>query len=117
MSKPPEPKVSIVVLNWNGLKDTRECLNSLTASYYRNQEILLVDNASIGDDVNQLSSQFDQIIQIIRNDKNYGFSKGNNAAIKKIVKENRSDYVLLLNNDTVVKNDFLTELLKVAEGN
>ncbi len=117
MSKPPEPKVSIVVLNWNGLKDTRECLNSLIANDYRNQEILVVDNASTGDDINQLSSQFNHIIQLIRNDKNYGFSKGNNSAIKKIVSENSSDYVLLLNNDTVVKNDFLIELVKIAEGN
>ena len=52
---------------------------------------------------------------ILKNDKNYGFAEGNNIAIRQIIKEDNSKYILLLNNDTVVDKNFLNELIKVAE--
>jgi len=54
---------------------------------------------------------------IIKNEKNYGFAEGNNIGIKYTLKVLNPDYVLMLNNDTVVDKKFLTELVKVAEGN
>jgi len=52
---------------------------------------------------------------VIKNDKNYGFAEGNNIGIKYALKNLNPDYILLLNNDTVVDKDFLTELIEVAE--
>lgn len=109
------PKVSIIILNWNGWKDTIECLESLKKIDYSNYEIIVVDNGSSGNDVNILRKKFGDYIRIIKNYKNYGFAKGNNIVIKKVFKENKSDYILLLNNDTVVKKTFLNELINVAE--
>ena len=109
-----EPKVSIVTLNWNGLEDTTECLQSLKKITYRNYEVIVVDNRSDGDDVESLKQGFGDYIRIIENDANYGFAEGNNIGIRRALKAN-AEYVLLLNNDTVVAPDFLTELVKIAE--
>ena len=54
---------------------------------------------------------------IIKNEKNYGFAEGNNIAMRYTLKALNPDYVLLLNNDTVVDREFLGELVKVAENN
>lgn len=117
MNDQSAPRVSIVVLNWNGLKDTVECLNSLARLDYPDYEIIVVDNASRGNDAAELRRQFGQIAKIITNDQNYGFAKGNNIAIQQILSEAKSDFILLLNNDTVVKEDFLTELIKASQTN
>ncbi len=108
------PKVSIIVLNWNGLKDTIECLESLQKVTYPNYEVIVVDNASKGDDVEVLREGFSDYIHVIRNDQNYGFAKGNNVGIRYAM-EKGPDYVLLLNNDTTVAPEFLTEMVSVAE--
>ena len=110
------PKVSIIVLNWNGLDDTIECLGSLKRITYPNYNVILVDNASTGNDVAVLREQFGDFIYIIPNDRNYGFAAGNNVGIRYAL-EKDADYVLLLNNDTTVDPAFLDELIKVAESN
>src|SRR3989344_2445038 len=97
------PKVSIIILNWNGWKDTIECIDSIKKISYPNYEIIVVDNASRGDDVNILKNKFWDFIRLIKNKENYGFAKGNNIAIKQVLKENKSDYVLLLNNLKKIK--------------
>lgn len=57
----------------------------------------------------------DKKLFILKNDKNYGFTGGNNIALNQILNEGRSEYILLLNNDTIVSRDFLTELIRVIE--
>jgi GT2 family glycosyltransferase len=52
------PRVSIIILNWNGLEDTIECLESLKRITYSNYGVILVDNASKGDDVKVLREKF-----------------------------------------------------------
>ena len=108
------PKVSIVILNWNGLEDTEECLESLKRITYPNYEVIVVDNGSTGDDVKVLRDRFGEYIQIIENDRNYGFAEGNNIGIRHAL-EGDFKYVLLLNNDTTVAADFLSELVNIAE--
>jgi GT2 family glycosyltransferase len=108
------PKVSIIILNWNGLEDTIECLESLTKITYLNYEVIIVDNGSEGNDVEVLQNRFGSYVHIIRNDRNYGFAEGNNIGMRYALK-GEGEYVLLLNNDTIVAPDFLTELIKVAE--
>ena len=108
------PKVSIIVLNWNGCDDTIECLESLKKITYPNYEVIVVDNASSGNDVSILRERYSNYIQLIVNDQNYGYPEGNNIGMRSAL-ANGADYLLLLNNDTVVDPQFVTELLKVAE--
>lgn len=106
-----QPYVYIIILNWNGLEDTSECLESLKKLDYDNFDVILVDNNSSGDDVKAIEEQFgDFILKIIVNNSNLGFSGGNNVGIKYAL-ENGADYVLLLNNDTVVEPDFLSRMI------
>lgn len=108
-----KPKVSIIILNWNGLNDTFQCLESLRKVTYPNYEITVVDNGSRGDDVQGLRERYGDDIRIIANDKNYGFSEGNNIGMRASLSRG-TDYLLLLNNDTVVAPDFLDEMVVVA---
>lgn len=106
------PKVSIIILNWNGLKDTLECLESLSKIKYTNYEVIVVDNNSFGNDVEIIKNKFSGLLkEIIINDSNLGFSGGNNVAIQKVM-QGDSDYLLLLNNDTIVEPDFLNKLIE-----
>ncbi|HUV45510.1 MAG TPA: glycosyltransferase family 2 protein [Dehalococcoidia bacterium] len=111
------PKVSIIILNWNGLEDTIECLESLKKISYPNYEVIVVDNGSKGNDAQVLEEKFGDYIHLIKNDKNYGYAEGNNIGIRYALSNSQPDYVLLLNNDTVVDPEFLTEMIKVAETN
>lgn len=109
------PKVSIIILNYNGVNDTIECIESLKKITYPNYEIIVVDNNSVGDDVNILKEKFNHI-HVIANDKNYGFAEGNNIGIRYAIENSNPKYVFLLNNDTIATaKDFLEELVKVAE--
>jgi hypothetical protein len=109
------PKVSIILLNWNGLEDTTECLESLKRITYPNYEVIVVDNGSRGNDAEVLQEKFGNYVHLIKNDRNYGFSGGNNIGIRYVLNNSSPDYILLLNNDTVVDTNFLTEMVKVAE--
>lgn len=152
------PKVSIIILNWNGWEDTIECLESLYQITYPNYDVIVVDNGSEDDSIEKIKEYADGEIKvksnffeyssenkpikfkeytreeaergkekeienllsdkkhiIIKNEKNYGFAEGNNIAIRYTLKALNPDYVLLLNNDTVVDTEFLSELMKVGE--
>ncbi len=107
------PKIIIIILNWNGKEDTIECLESLKKITYPNYEILLVDNGSTDGSLECFRERYPGM-EIIENGENLGFAEGNNVGIRKAI-EIGADYVLLLNNDTVVDKEFLGELIKVAE--
>jgi GT2 family glycosyltransferase len=107
------PLVTIIILNWNGKKDTVECLDSLKEITYPNYEITLVDNGSVDGSVEFVKKKYPEV-EIIESIKNLGFAEGNNVAIRKAV-ERGTDYILMLNNDTVVDPEFLRELVKVLE--
>ncbi|MFZ1289664.1 MAG: glycosyltransferase family 2 protein [Melioribacteraceae bacterium] len=105
------PKINIIILNYNGLNDTLECIVSLKKIDYENFEIIIVDNNSSGNDVDIIKEKFgDFVKKIIVSSENLGFSGGNNLGIKYAL-ENGGDFILLLNNDTIVEPDFLTILL------
>jgi len=109
------PKVSIIILNWNGLKDTIKCLESLKKITYPNYEVLVVDNGSKENDADILEEKYKAYIKLIKNKENLGFAEGNNVAIREILKEGNSEYILTLNNDTVVEPNFLDELIGCAK--
>ena len=114
-SSNPSPRISIIVLNWNGLKYTTECLESLQTIEYPNYQVVVVDNGSQGNDVSVLRKKFEDFIEIVENDRNYGYAEGNNIGIRYALNNLDPDYVLILNNDTTVDVNFLTELVKAAE--
>ena len=110
-----QPKVSIIILNWNGLEDTIECLESLKKINYPNYEVIIVDNGSEGNDAQVLEEKFGDYIHLIKNNRNYGFAGGANIGMRYALNNSNHDYFLLLDNDTVVDPEFLTEMVKVAE--
>ena len=114
-SRMNQPKVSIIILNWNGLEDTIECLESLKKITYPNYRVIVVDNGSERNDAQVLEDKFGGYIHLIKNDKNYGFGGGANIGIRYALNNSNPDYLLLLDNDTVVDPEFLTEMVKVAE--
>lgn len=109
------PKVSVIIVNWNNFTDTAECLESLRKATYPNLDVIVVDNASAGDDVSLLKQRFGDFAKLIANDRNSGFAGGCNIGIKEALARG-ADYVALLNNDTLVAPDFLESLVSVAQG-
>jgi len=112
-------KVAVVVLNWNQAQLTIECLRSVLKSRLDNKmslEVVVVDNGSTDKDINLLTDSRINEFTLIKNKENLGFTGGNNVGIKYALK-NKADYVFILNNDTVVKDDCILELGKAFSRN
>ncbi len=152
------PRVAIIILNWNGWKDTIECLESLYQINYSNFDIIIVDNDSHDESLEKIRDYASGKINVIsdyltynpnnkpikileytkeesehlkdetiflksllpklfliKNNVNYGFAEGNNIGIRFVVNTWNPDYILLLNNDTVVDQDFLKEMVSIGE--
>jgi GT2 family glycosyltransferase len=107
------PLVYIIVLNWNGRDDTLRCLRSLRRVTYSPVKLLVVDNASQDGSVEAIRSEFKEV-EIIENERNLLFADGNNRGIRYAL-ERGAAYILLLNNDTYVDPQFLSEMVKVGE--
>jgi len=111
MSK--KPLVYIITINWNGINDTIECLESLKKITYKNYKIILVDNNSKDNQAEKLKKQF-PYIKLVKNSENTGFCIANNQGMELALKD-KADYALLLNNDTTVAPDFLDILIDYSE--
>jgi GT2 family glycosyltransferase len=153
------PRVTIIIVNFNGWKDTIECLESVYNINYPHFPVVLVDNNSndeslskireyckgklkivsqlfdynpenkpiflqevyndekITEDINfqNLSKNDSDSLVLIKNKENYGFAEGNNVGIRFSLNYMDPEYILLLNNDTVVGENFLDELVKTGE--
>ncbi len=99
------PKVSIIVLNYNGLNFLKNCLDAIEKQTYPDIETIVVDNNST-----DASCEFvrkNDSVKLIRNNKNYGYSKANNIGAK----EARGDFLLFLNNDTELFPDAIEKLV------
>jgi len=131
--------ISIVVLNHNSAYDTIDCLKSLVKITYKNYNIIIIDNNSSDNSVklindfitNTVANSYnyynsvkdtltsDNLIKkytFIKSEINGGYGHGNNIGIKYALK-NGADYVLVLNNDTIVKQNFLEPMVKMCEEN
>lgn len=106
------PLVYIIVLTWNGKKDTLECLSSLEKISYPNARILVVDNASEDGTAEEIRRIFPNT-EVIVNATNLRFAGGNNAGIRRGL-EAGAEYVVLLNNDTTVDPQFVTQMVAAA---
>jgi GT2 family glycosyltransferase len=104
------PRVSIVVLNWNAWETTGRCLDSTKNLRYSNYEIIVVDNGSTRRPPDYFKDKLTDC-QYLETGENLGYTGGNNAGIKHALKRG-ADYVLILNNDAVIKDpDVLHKLV------
>jgi len=103
--------VTIVVLNWNGWRDTLDCLESLEAADLQGASVLVVDNGSRDDSVARIREQR-PAQEILALPENMGYAGGNNAGMRAAL-DAGAGAILLLNNDTRVAPDFLPPLLAV----
>jgi len=92
-----ECELSIITINYNGLKET--CALIETIPFNDKMEVIVVDNASIHNEVSEIQKRF-PLVKIIKSDKNLGFAGGNNLGIKAA----KGKYLFLVNNDTLFKN-------------
>jgi len=150
------PRVAIIILNWNGWKDTIQCLDSIINNKYNNYKIFICDNGSKDGSLKKIREWIsgklsDQILDQlnvsqkrsntycleyaygdIKNDEivlsgnyphlvmidiadNLGFSGGNNVGIRLALKDSKIEYFWLLNNDTLISPDSLTQLVNKSQ--
>jgi len=96
-----KPLVSIVIVNWNGLDDTKLCLEHTKKQTYKNIEIIVVDNGSNDGSLSYLRKY--PGIKLVENSKNLGFTGGHIAGYE----ASNGNYILLLNNDAIMDNDYV----------
>lgn len=106
------PKIYIIVLNWNGKKDTLACLESLRRLDYPNYEVVVVDNGSSDDSVQAIQKTFPEVTLLIIG-QNLGFAGGNNVGMRYAL-EQGADYLFLLNNDTIVDPQILSSFMEAS---
>lgn len=106
-------QVHILILNYNGWKDTIECVDSCLKLRYCNAKIIIVDNDSSDGSEAILREAFPDV-ELIQTGGNLGYAGGNNVGIRHAL-ANGADYVWLLNNDTKVDPAALDEMLEVAQ--
>ena len=102
--------VSIIIVNWNGLHHLKKCLPSLYKSRFKNFEVILVDNGSVDKSLSYISKYYPKV-RVILNSENVGFAPANNQGLAKA----QGEYILLLNNDTVLTTDFLRPLVNALD--
>lgn len=130
----PVKRVYIIIVNWNGGRDTVECLESLLLLEYLDFRIVVCDNGSSDDSISRIRIWADQhklvyieyqraeaeggvslaaapVLTLIRNDENLGFAGGNNVGLRFAMARGDADFCWLLNNDTVVEPGTLTHLV------
>jgi len=100
-------------VNWNRADDTIECLKTLASLDYSNYRPLIVDNGSTDGSLGVIKAVF-PVAEVIANKDNLGFARANNIGIEHALQQG-ADYILLLNNDTLVDKRLLTELVAVGE--
>ena len=111
-SEPPEgPVVSVVIVNKDGVSHLETLMPTLASQDYPRIEMVLVDNGSKDESVSIFRKQFPDA-KIVELKKNIGFSGGNNFGIEKATGE----YIFLLNNDTVLADDCVSQLVAAAQG-
>lgn len=107
-----DPVVCCVIVNWNGSRDTLDCLNSLRTQDYRNLQTIVIDNGSTDDSVQKIRSLFPEVF-VIETGKNLGFSAGCNIGLRAALARS-AEFVWMLNNDTVCPADTLRKLVRKA---
>jgi GT2 family glycosyltransferase len=103
-----------VTVNWNLKEDTLACIQSLLDSGALAKKVIVVDNGSTDGSVEALRERFKAGVPIIQNHRNLGYARASNLGIQQALKEG-AEWILLINNDTLVATTFLTEFEDVVE--
>ena len=111
-----EPSVFIIIVNWNNWQDTLECLESLRQIKYDNFKTIVVDNCSDNESYEKISIWCKEKsgFSTIKTESNLGFAGGCNIGARHALSK-KADYILLLNNDTVVEPDFLDCMVETSK--
>jgi hypothetical protein len=109
---PSLPRIAVVVINYNGLDDTHKCLDSLRGVQDENWRALLIDNGSTPPAGDTIAARHGWV-EVIQRDTNGGWAGGNNTGIQRAL-ESGAEYVVLLNNDTIVDPQLLQRLRAAA---
>jgi len=108
-----KPSVEVIILNYNNKELSEQCLQSVLKTDYSPLRITFVDNGSSDGSYELLMKKFGRKINFMKNKENLGFAEGNNVAMRK----SKAEYVCLLNNDTIVKRDWIKKLVDFMEEN
>lgn len=106
-------RVEVVVLNWNGWRDTLACIASLQHLNYPNFGLIVVDNGSTDGSQGYIEAHF-PAIKVLQTGANLGFGGGCNAGIRQALHQG-ADYIWLINSDATVDANALTELVRMAD--
>ena len=106
----PLPRVSVIIVNYNGKALLEKCLESLSKVNYENFEIIVVDNNSTDGSIELVTKNYPSII-LLKLNSNKGFAEPNNIGAKIA----NGKYLLFLNNDTIVTPNFISEMVQVIE--
>lgn len=113
-----KPLVAIIIINYNGLEDTKECLESIQSLEYVNYKTYVLDNASpdnSGEELEQyINSLNNNRVIFLQSEENLGFTGGNNKVITLAISEG-AEYIWLVNNDTTVDSKALSSLMDAME--
>ncbi len=110
-----EPLVWILLLNYNRYLDTVECVESIKTISYKNYKILIIDNYSTDNSFQQLKNNFKDL-EVISTNENLGYTGGINFGIN-YLKKYSPEFILILNNDTIVTKSFLENLVDALSNN
>lgn len=105
-----QPKISVIIVNYNGERFLRDCLDSLNSQTFRDYEVILVDNCSSDGSIEIITREYPHIT-LIQNTTNVGFAGGSNQGIRIA----RGVYILTLNNDTRLTPTFLNNIVRAME--
>ncbi|EGR0093535.1 glycosyltransferase family 2 protein [Vibrio vulnificus] len=110
------PKVIVVTLNYNQVAYSKDCIESLLKSTYLNYQLLLVDNGSTSENFLEINKLFENepLINIVRLYENQGYVGGINHGMK-LAYDMGADYILVMNNDTIIDQDAISSLVECAE--
>jgi GT2 family glycosyltransferase/protoporphyrinogen oxidase len=111
--QPTNPLVYVVILTYNHYEVTQECLASVLQMQYSPYKVILVDNGSSDDTVHNVRNEFPGV-EVIENGQNLGVPAGYNIGFQRALNSG-ADFILMLNNDTVVPPDILDKLLEISE--
>jgi GT2 family glycosyltransferase len=113
VSEAGAPPVAVIILTWNRVDDVVTCLESFSSLEYPNYEVIVIDNASEDDTVTTVRERFPWA-KLIVNERNLGYVGGNNVGIRYAL-DNGFHHVFILNSDTKVTPDVLSELVRVMQ--
>ena len=108
--KSTHPKIHLIVLNWNDKELSGKCLSSIEKVSYPNYKVLIVDNNSEDGSVDFFKENFSQY-DILALESNLKYAGGNNAAVE-YLKPKEEDFLVFINNDTIVSSNFLDHLIE-----